>query len=157
VCGLVCLVSHAESESQKTKFELYQREFEGEMITTNKKLFNAGRVKNAFKCFSILTLIYTKRILKLNKRKVLNLLSEFSNNSFSQFFIHLCEAFLAAYIPLWKLSNPTLRNFIECKVPDESTARKNHVYQCYDLTLENVRDKIQYNFFAGINPRNARL
>ncbi|PNF36587.1 hypothetical protein B7P43_G15044 [Cryptotermes secundus] len=50
-----------------------------------------------------------------------------SNNSFSQFSFDLCEAFLAADIPLWKLTNPTLRNFIEkytqCKVPDESTVR----------------------------------
>jgi hypothetical protein len=42
--------------SQKTKLQLHQREFEGEMIT---KLFIAERVKkqlfleNAFKCFRI--------------------------------------------------------------------------------------------------------
>jgi hypothetical protein len=44
---------------------------------------------------------------------VQKLLSEFSNNSFSQFSSDLNEAFLAADIPLWKLTNPTLRNFTE--------------------------------------------
>jgi hypothetical protein len=38
------------------------------------------------------------------------LLSKFSNNSFSQFSFDLWEAFLAADIPLWKLTSPTLRN-----------------------------------------------
>ncbi|PNF28390.1 hypothetical protein B7P43_G16747 [Cryptotermes secundus] len=62
----------------------------------------------------------------------------------------LCEAILAADIPLSKLTNPTLRNFIEkytqCKVPDESSVRKNYVKQCYELTIESIRDKIQDNF-----------
>jgi hypothetical protein len=29
---------------------------------------------------------------------------------------------------------------------DESTVRKNYWQQCYDLTIENIRDKIQDNF-----------
>ncbi|PNF37718.1 hypothetical protein B7P43_G11455, partial [Cryptotermes secundus] len=68
----------------------------------------------------------------------------------SQFSFDSCEAFLVADIPLWKLTYPTLRNFIEkytqCKVPDESTVRKNYVKQCYDLTIESIRDRIQDNF-----------
>jgi hypothetical protein len=70
--------------------------------------------------------------------------------------LHLCEVFLAADIPLWKLTSPTLRNSIEeytqCKVPDESTVRKNYVKQCYDLIIQNTRDKIQDNFvWVSIN------
>jgi hypothetical protein len=50
------------------------------------------------------------------------------------------------------LYNLTLRNFIEkylhvqCKVPDESSVRKNYVQQCYDLTIENIRDEFRNNF-----------
>jgi hypothetical protein len=44
---------------------------------------------------------------------VQKLLNESSNNSFSQFSFDLCEAFVMADIPLWKLTNPTLRNFTE--------------------------------------------
>jgi hypothetical protein len=38
---------------------------------------------------------------------VQKLLSEFSNNSFSQFSFDLCEAFLLADIPLWKITMNT--------------------------------------------------
>ncbi|PNF32325.1 hypothetical protein B7P43_G13645 [Cryptotermes secundus] len=94
--------------SQKTKLQLYQQEFEGEMISTDNEIL------------------------------------------YCRGFFDFCEALLAADIPLWKLTNPTLRNFIEkyiqCKVPDESTVRKNYVKQCYDLTIGSIRDKIQDNF-----------
>jgi hypothetical protein len=39
--------------SQKTKLQLYQQMFEGEMITTDNQIVYAERVKNAFKCFRI--------------------------------------------------------------------------------------------------------
>jgi hypothetical protein len=39
---------------------------------------------------------------------VQKLLSKFSNKSFSQFSFDLCETFLAADIPLWKPTSPTL-------------------------------------------------
>ena len=31
-------------------------------------------------------------------------------------------------------------------MPDESTVRKNCVKQCYDLTIESIREKIEDNF-----------
>jgi hypothetical protein len=87
------------------------------------------------------------------------MISEFSNNSFSQFSFDLCEAYLEADIPLWKLTSPTLRNFIEkyaqCKVSDESAVCKNYAKQCYNLTIENVNDSRK--FCVGINRRNTRL
>jgi hypothetical protein len=152
--------------SQKTKLHLHQWEFKGEMTTTGNKIlyFQVCEkqlvVKNNFKCFSIWTLIYTKRILKLNLWKVLLfIISEFLI-SFSQFSFDLWEAILASDILLWKLTSPNLRNCIEkykqCKVLDESIVRKNYMKQCYDLTIENIRDKIWDNFM-GINWRNARL
>ncbi|PNF17096.1 hypothetical protein B7P43_G16102 [Cryptotermes secundus] len=145
--------------SQKTKLQLYQREFEGEMISTDNAILYCRACKKTFGCeksFQVLQHLNAnihKENIKMKSTKsapIKKLLSEFSNNSFSQFSSDLCEAFLAADIPLCKLTNPTLRNFIEkytqCKVPDESTVRKNYVKQCYDLTIESIRDKIQDNF-----------
>ncbi|PNF29556.1 hypothetical protein B7P43_G01923 [Cryptotermes secundus] len=125
--------------SQKTKLQLHQREFEGELITTDNKILycRACEKKN-------IKIKFTK------SAPVQKVLSEFSNNSFSQFSFDLCQALLAADILLWKLTKPTLRNFIEkytqCKVPDESTVRKNYVKQCYDLSIVNITDNIQDNF-----------
>ncbi|PNF19297.1 hypothetical protein B7P43_G07511 [Cryptotermes secundus] len=145
--------------SQKTKLQMYQRQFEGEMISTYNEILYCRVCEKTFGCekrFQVLQHLNTnihKENIKIKSTKsapVQKLHSEFSNNSFSQFSFDLCEAFLAADIPLWKLINPTLRNFIEkytqCKVPDESTVRKNYVKQCYDLTIESIRDKIQDNF-----------
>ena len=107
--------------SQKTKLQLYQREFEGEMISTDNEILYCRACEKTVGCekrFQVLQHLNTnihKENIKIKSTKsapVQKLLSEFSNNSFSQFSFDLCEAFLAADIPLWKLTNPTLRNFI---------------------------------------------
>jgi hypothetical protein len=52
-----------------------------------------------------------------------------------QFSMELCEAFLAADIPFWKLTNNKLKDFLErnCNkiIPDESTIRKNYMEKCF--------------------------
>lgn len=62
----------------------------------------------------------------------------------------LCEVFLAASIPLHKLSNEKLRNFLEKytahRVPSESTIRKTHVSPLCEETIEGVRKKIGANY-----------
>jgi hypothetical protein len=72
------------------------------------------------------------KIKSMKSAPVQKLLSESSNNSFSQFSFDMCENFLSADIPPWRLTNRTLRNV--CKVPEESTVRKNlheAVLRCY--------------------------
>jgi hypothetical protein len=83
--------------------------------------------------------LVNKENIKIKSTKIApvqKLLSQFSNNSFSQFCFDLCDAFVAADIPLWKLTNPTLRNFIEkytqCKVPDESAVCREAVLRSYN-------------------------
>lgn len=48
----------------------------------------------------------------------------------------LCEAMIAANIPWFKLNNPVLKAFLEKymqrKMPEESTLRKNYLQPCYD-------------------------
>lgn len=57
----------------------------------------------------------------------------------------LCKAFIDANIPLWKLENPSLRNFLgkytKKNIPDESTLRKNYVDKYYAQTIETIREK----------------
>jgi hypothetical protein len=87
------------------------------------------------------------KIKSIKSAPVQKLLSKFPNNSFLYFSFDLCEAFFAAYIPLWKLTGPTLRNVIEkyaqCKVPDKFTVRKNYVKRCYDLIIEILEIKFK--------------
>jgi hypothetical protein len=76
------------------------------------------------------------------------LLSEFSNNCFSQFSFDLCDAFLAEDIPLRKLTNPALRNFIEkyTKCQMSLLCAKITWSSVTILTIENIIDKFQDNF-----------
>ncbi|XP_003738430.1 uncharacterized protein LOC100897181 [Galendromus occidentalis] len=62
------------------------------------------------------------------------------------FPMDLCGAFLAADIPLHKLENPTLRNFLEAStsriIPNESTLRKFYVHEIYQRKMQTIRESI---------------
>lgn len=64
----------------------------------------------------------------------------------SQFSRDLCKAFIHAGIPLWKLENKSLRQFLEKytkqHVPSESTLRKNFVDENYSAVIEKIRCEI---------------
>lgn len=65
----------------------------------------------------------------------------------NEFCMDLCEAFLASNIPLYKLSNPTFRHFLQkyClnqNVPDESTLRKNYIPTIYQHVLDEIRNDL---------------
>lgn len=57
------------------------------------------------------------------------------------------QAFVSADIPLWKLTNPVLREFLEAStgkpIPDESTIRKNYVQGIYEDTMQEIRSQIK--------------
>jgi len=61
----------------------------------------------------------------------------------SNFSYDLCNAFVCAGIPLWKLQNASLRSFFEKYVkqdlPDESTLRKNYLDRAYQSTMDEIR------------------
>ncbi len=58
----------------------------------------------------------------------------------------LCGAFLAANIPLRKLDNSILRNFLETNIgitmPDQSTLRKKYMVEIYDEIMEEIRKEV---------------
>ncbi|KAL4135648.1 hypothetical protein QTP88_007246 [Uroleucon formosanum] len=64
----------------------------------------------------------------------------------SDFFKDLCEAFLKSNIPLEKLGNPHLRLFLEKyinkDIPSVSTLRKTCVNDCYEDTMNEIRNQI---------------
>jgi hypothetical protein len=101
--------------------------------------------------FSIWTLLYTKRILKINPWKLLLVKNCLVNFQIIVFHSSpwLTQSLFSGRYSLGKLTNPTMRNFIEKyiqhKMPDNSVF-KNDMKQCYNLTVENIRDKIQDNF-----------
>jgi hypothetical protein len=99
--------------SQKTKLQLYQREFEGEMISTDNKILYCRAYEETVGCetrFQVLQHLNTnihKGNIKMKSTKsapVQKVLSELSNNNFSQFSFDLCEASLAADIQIGRAS-----------------------------------------------------
>ncbi|PSN44791.1 hypothetical protein C0J52_05580 [Blattella germanica] len=82
----------------------------------------------------------------VSKNKISLLPTVFASSSRqSQFSFDLCKAFLASGIPLWKIENPTLREFLEKytkeSVPCESSLRKSYLTQCYDTVLDMIKEK----------------
>lgn len=61
----------------------------------------------------------------------------------STFNYDLCKALLCSNIPLFKLSQPSFRSFLEKYtnkiIPDQSTLRKKYVNECYEETINNIR------------------
>lgn len=82
---------------------------------------------------------------KKMRDKTQRLLSEPAQNSSkkSEFFSDMCEAFVAANIPLWKLQNSTFSAFLQKytgkEIPSESTLRKNYLKKVYDATMDRIR------------------
>ena len=74
----------------------------------------------------------------------------------------LCEAFLCANIPMWKLENPKLKSFLETytkkNIPNESTLRKNYVPKLFDETMAEVRRRVsgQYVYTVVDETTNER-
>lgn len=61
----------------------------------------------------------------------------------------MAKAFAEADIPLWKLANESLRDFLKNytkrNIPDESTLRKNYIPMIFDETIEKIRLKVATN------------
>jgi hypothetical protein len=59
----------------------------------------------------------------------------------------LCRALLSANIPLHKLQNETFKTFLEKytnkTILDESTLRKSYVFQCYQETIDKIRNYVE--------------
>jgi hypothetical protein len=79
-----------------------------------------------------------------------SLIGEFSATSsssgpskFSTFATDLCKAFVSPDMPLFKINNPEVRNFLlkytQTDSQDKSSLRKNYLPKCYEETLIKIR------------------
>jgi hypothetical protein len=63
-------------------------------------------------------------------------------SKFATFATDLCKASVSADIPLSKINNPEVRNFLlkytQTNPPDESVLRKNCLPKCYEETLNKI-------------------
>lgn len=66
------------------------------------------------------------------------------------FYEELCQAFIAANIPLKKLDNPVLRGFLskymKRNIPDQSTIRKIYIEKTYDKVMLEIKTKLSSNY-----------
>jgi hypothetical protein len=74
----------------------------------------------------------------------------------SKFNLDMCNAFIAADIPLHKLQNPSLRKFLESNmnqtIPCESTLRKTYVDLSYDDAVANIRSQVgNHNIWISVD------
>lgn len=64
----------------------------------------------------------------------------------SQFSLELCNAFVSSSIPLWKLENPVLKDFLQKytkeNVPSESSIRKNYIDVVYNQRIDSIRKAV---------------
>ncbi|KAI1695317.1 hypothetical protein DdX_19640 [Ditylenchus destructor] len=62
----------------------------------------------------------------------------------------LCNAFVGANIPSYKVNNPSFNDFLSkyCNrsVPVESTLRNNYLKVCYEETMERIKQDIGESF-----------
>jgi len=68
----------------------------------------------------------------------------------NEFHLDLAKAFIEANIPLYKLSNPSIKNlfekFMRRSIPDESTLRKSCINTLYINVIDKIKSKIGNNF-----------
>ena len=146
--------------SNSGRLQSFVNEFRNEFISTdNIILFCKACEKKvgSEKRFQVLQHINTSKHkeLVIKKRETENKpkqkqLAECLGSRLTQFSSDLCEVFIACDIPLFKLNNPTLRNFLQKytneHVPDESTLRETYVSQCYKRVISNIQNTLRNQF-----------
>ncbi|PSN35047.1 hypothetical protein C0J52_15400 [Blattella germanica] len=117
--------------SVKSRLQQYVDEFKNIFTTDNKVLFCQP-------CGKALTGEQRSQLLIGEPAS-----SSVGQSKCSQYYLDLCRAFVAADIPLKKVNNIQLRNFltkyIDIAPPEESTLRKNYLPKCYDETVQKIR------------------
>lgn len=137
----------------------YQDEFSSEFISTDSKILYCKACEKKVgseKRYQVLQHINTSKHKESVARKrntnsaMQKQLVECFGSRLTQFSSDLCQAFLAADIPLFKLNNPTLRNFLHKytneHIPDESTLRKTYVSRCYEKVMSNIQKSLRNQY-----------
>jgi hypothetical protein len=141
-----------ERKSTSVKLKSYVTDFPNEGLSTDGKVIFCNVCQTTVSSsqrFLVQQHIATAKHQARNKtRKEKQLfLSDMHPDKREEFNKDLCRAFIGADIPLYKLNNPCLKQFLEQytarSIPDQSTLRKNYAPHLYEETLANIRKEIQ--------------
>lgn len=140
-----------EKQNDSARLRSYVKKYEPDFTTDGKVLFCTVCEKpvSAEKKFTVEQHIKTTMHINTKRgNKKQELISNTLQNrpSKSDFNAELCNALVAANIPLWKLENKTFSTFLSKHMgktmPAESTLRKNYVQPIYEETMRNIRQKL---------------
>jgi len=98
-----------------------------------------------------------KNNLKLKETHLINTKQTLiSNINVDNFYEDIFQAFISANIPLFKLQNLSLCDFLQKytkrHIQDESTVRKNYMKKCYFETINSIRSSIRdHNIWTSID------
>jgi spore coat protein CotF len=84
-----------------------------------------------------------------------NYFQNLTGTSNHSFYEDLCESFISANIPLKKLNNPSLRNFLakytKQNILDESTITKYYVSKQYEKVMMTIKSQIKDKTFGSLS------
>lgn len=145
--------------SQSSLINAWIKDYSGDFTTDGKIVYCVQCEKNitCTKRFQINQHVNTAlHVYNKNKKKTVhqillsNCMSKNETSKSNDFNKDLCEMLISCNIPLKKLNNVNMRNFLKkyCanqKVPDESTLRKFHVADIFNEVLNEIRQDIGEN------------
>ncbi|KAL4126245.1 hypothetical protein QTP88_010470 [Uroleucon formosanum] len=145
------------ASSINNKVAVYLKEFPNETFQNDGKVLNCKCCEKSVSIgqrFQVSQHISTTKH-KQNKERQNKFKQQFltsspstsSDDNSSTFYTDLCRVFIRADIPIFKLKNPALKDFLEQytgkTIPEESTIRKKYVNVIYEETLTSIRQNIQ--------------
>lgn len=145
-----------EKKTQSNKLKEYVREFP-DFKTDGKVLFCkvCNKSVSGEKLFVVKQHLGSAKHKELKERSVTKISQQFLGESSAaskddQFGEDLCEAFIAADIPLYKIQNTKIRHFFEkytdYKIPSEGTLRTKHTKRLFRSTIEKIKNSIKNRF-----------
>lgn len=132
------------AKSKNQKVEIYIREFPNEFT----KSFDGGlhcKLCNAKVSHEKRFNVQNHRSTDSHKQRLSSQFSQTTLAPIKDFSFDVCDAFLKADIPLWKLRSPSLVNLfskIGCQLPSESTCRR-RIDDIYDFQMTEIKKKIK--------------
>ncbi|XP_018497322.1 uncharacterized protein LOC108865122 [Galendromus occidentalis] len=143
--------------SRKSKLESYVKEFGNDILSTDGMVLlckiceKEVCVDKKFQVVQHVKGVLHKSLAEKKKRSSSSSLVQLTtlnraSGKLSQFNMDLCDAFVSAGIPLWKLENEKLQNFLRNharqEVPSSSTLRKGYLRSIYEDKPEYIRSRV---------------
>lgn len=145
-----------EKKSLSIRLNTFVSEFGGNVFSVDSRVLFCKYCETKIdseRRSSVIQHLKTEKHLRSVKRKedqkdtkCQQLLTQDLSSKKSHFNMDLCKAMITANIPLNKLSNVEFRKFLEVytgkDVPTESVLRKFYLDDCYNETIEKIRQRV---------------